>query len=84
VARRLRPNIVLLDVQMPGPNGFWVARQFLAQAAAPVVVLTSGRSPGDYRDARTRCPGVAGVLAEADLSGLSMRQLIDASAMTAP
>jgi CheY-like chemotaxis protein len=79
VARRLKPDIVLLDVQMPGPDGFRVARQLLAEAAPPVVVLTSGRSSGDYGDARTRCPGVAGFLAKADLSGPSLRQLIDAS-----
>jgi CheY-like chemotaxis protein len=79
VARRLRPDVVLLDVQMPGPDGFWVARQLLAEAAPPVVVLTSGRSSGDYGDAPGRCPGVAGFLAKADLSGPALRQLIDAS-----
>jgi CheY-like chemotaxis protein len=79
VARRLLPDIVLLDIQMPGPDGLRVARQLLAEAAPPVVVLTSGRSSGDYGDARTRCPGVAGFLAKADLSGPSLRQLIDAS-----
>jgi CheY-like chemotaxis protein len=79
VARRLRPDIVLLDVQMPGPDGFWVARQLRAQAAPPLVVLTSGRSSGDYGDAPTRSPGIGGFLAKADLSGPSLRQLIDAS-----
>jgi CheY-like chemotaxis protein len=79
VARRLRPDVVLLDVQMPGPDGFWVARQLLAEAAPPVVVLTSGRSSGDYGEAGTRCPGVAGFLAKADLSGPALRQLIGAS-----
>src|SRR5215212_11423572 len=79
VARRLRPEVVLLDVQMPGPDGFWVARQLLAEAAPPVVVLTSGRSSADYGDALTRCPGVGGFLAKAHLSGPSLRQLVDAS-----
>jgi CheY-like chemotaxis protein len=84
LVRRLRPDIVLLDVQMPARDGFWVARQLLTEAAPPVVVLVSGRSSGDYGDARTRCPGIAGFLAKADLSGPALRQLIDASAMTAP
>jgi hypothetical protein len=43
------------------------------------VVLTSGRSSGDYGEAGTDCPGVAGFLTKADLSGPALRQLIDAS-----
>ena len=79
VARELRPDIVLVDIQMPGPDGFWVARQLLAEAMPPTVVLTSGRSSGDYGDAIHRCRGVAGFLPKADLSGASLRDLVDAA-----
>jgi DNA-binding NarL/FixJ family response regulator len=79
VARKLRPDIVLVDIQMPGPDGFWVARQLLAEATPPTVVLISGRSSGDYGDAIHRCRGVAGFLPKADLSGASLRDLVDAA-----
>ena len=34
VTRRLHPDIVLLDVQMPGQNGFSVARQLLQESTS--------------------------------------------------
>ena len=44
VTRRLHPDIVLLDVQMPGRDGFSVARQLVRESTSLAVVLTSGRS----------------------------------------
>src|SRR5215218_5058369 len=41
VTRRLHPDIVLLDVQMPGRDGFSVARQLLRESTSVAVVLTS-------------------------------------------
>ena len=76
VARRLRPDIVLLDIQLPGADGFWVAGQLLADAVPPLVVLMSGRSPEDYGDSLQGCRGVAGFLAKADLTGTMLRQLV--------
>jgi CheY-like chemotaxis protein len=45
----LRPDIVLLDVQLPGQDGFAVAESLAADAEPPIVVLTSSRDPGAYR-----------------------------------
>jgi DNA-binding NarL/FixJ family response regulator len=47
LARRLAPDVVLLDVQLPDADGFAVAAELAAQDHPPVVVLTSSR---DRRD----------------------------------
>jgi CheY-like chemotaxis protein len=45
LARELRPELVLLDVQLPDADGFLVAEALAAQDDPPVVVLTSSRDP---------------------------------------
>jgi DNA-binding NarL/FixJ family response regulator len=39
MARELAPDLVLMDVNLPGINGLDATRQILAEQAAPVVVL---------------------------------------------
>jgi CheY-like chemotaxis protein len=49
LARRRRPDLALLDVLMPGPDGIAVCRALKADpatAAMPVVVLTAEAQPG--------------------------------------
>jgi DNA-binding NarL/FixJ family response regulator len=46
-ARTLRPDVVLLDIQLPDVNGFEVCRR-LSGDGGPAVVLTSSRDPSDY------------------------------------
>jgi DNA-binding response OmpR family regulator len=38
--REERPDLVLLDLAMPGPDGFTVAGQIRAEGEAPIVVVT--------------------------------------------
>ena len=42
-ARRLWPDVVLLDVNLPDSDGFEVAAALAQDDRAPLVVLTSGR-----------------------------------------
>lgn len=58
---RLRPDVVLLDVQLPGLDGFGVADELASMEAAPRVVLISSRRRSAYE---VRLPGapVAGFL----------------------
>jgi DNA-binding NarL/FixJ family response regulator len=46
---RLRPQIVLLDVQLPDQDGFAVADILATDEQPPVVVLISSRDRGAYR-----------------------------------
>jgi DNA-binding NarL/FixJ family response regulator len=46
-ARELRPDLVLLDVLLPDESGFAVAERLAAEAARPLVILTSSRSAAD-------------------------------------
>jgi len=40
----LRPDVVLLDVLLPGLDGFAVAERLVGLPAQPVVVMVSGRT----------------------------------------
>ncbi len=44
------PDLVVLDVMLPGENGFTIARSLRANSDVPIVMLTGKTSP----DARSR------------------------------
>ncbi len=71
----LRPDIVLLDIQLPGPDGFRVAEQIAADPYAPVVVLMSSRDAAAYGP-RTERARVRGFLAKDTLSGKALATLV--------
>ncbi|MGW7244485.1 response regulator transcription factor [Streptomyces sp. NPDC054804] len=75
---RLRPEVVLLDVQLPGPDGFAVAELLAVGPGggpAPFVVLISSRAHSSYRERLRTCPA-AGFLTKDELSGASLRALL--------
>ena len=70
-ARELHPDLVLLDVQLPGINGFRVADQLRKLEDPPVVILTSSRDVADYGRCISDC-GATGFVPKADLSGAAI------------
>lgn len=75
LARQVRPAVVLLDVQLPGADGFEVAAQLAAQSTPPKVVLTSIRSQSSYRS-RLAGSTVEGFVAKSDLTGAALAALV--------
>jgi DNA-binding NarL/FixJ family response regulator len=74
-ASRLGPDIVLLDVQLPGLDGFTVADRLAEQEPSPAVVLISSRDAITYGD-RVRRASVVGFLAKRELSGAALARLV--------
>ena len=74
-ARDLRPDVVLLDVQLPGVDGFGVAEALSAHSPPPVVVLISSRSRTDYGH-RVAESVAHGFIAKAELSGDALRTVL--------
>jgi DNA-binding NarL/FixJ family response regulator len=74
-ACRLRPDIVLLDVNLPDIDGFVVSQELSAHADAPDIVLVSSRDACDYGE-RVQACGARGFVAKADLSGDALRELV--------
>lgn len=72
---RLRPDVVLLDVQLPDTDGFSVADQLARAPAPPQVVLISTRDASSYRR-RLRSVHALGFIAKAELSGPALTALI--------
>lgn len=73
--QRLRPEVVLLDVQLPDVDGFAVAEQLAAAPAPPQVVLISSRDAAAYGSRLGAAP-VCGFLAKRELSGASLAALV--------
>jgi DNA-binding NarL/FixJ family response regulator len=73
--QELKPDIVLLDVQLPDIDGIEVASQLTANGAGPAVVLTSSRDLADLGPVRDRC-NVRGFIPKAELSGAALEALL--------
>jgi DNA-binding NarL/FixJ family response regulator len=71
----LRPAIVLLDIQLPGRDGFAVANEIASAADAPAVVLISSRHAAVYGARLTSSPA-RGFIAKGELSGAALRGLL--------
>jgi DNA-binding NarL/FixJ family response regulator len=71
----LDPDVVLLDVQLPGIDGFEVARRLAEAARRPRVVLTSSRSASDYGTRLTDSP-VDGFIPKQELSAAALANLV--------
>ena len=67
---------MLLDVQLPGHDGFAVAETLAAHPPAPAVVLVSSRSRSDYGP-RAHGSVARGFIAKAELSGDALRRVLE-------
>lgn len=74
-AATLRPDAVLLDVDLPDMTGFAVAERLAATDAAPAVVLTSTHGADELGVGLTRC-GARGFVAKAELAGPRLDELL--------
>ena len=73
---RLRPEVVLLDIQLPGLDGFEIAERLAATDDPPRVVLISSRDAAAYGLRLDQAPAL-GFLAKRELSGASLAALVD-------
>ncbi|MGI5132629.1 response regulator [Pseudonocardia sp. CA-107938] len=77
--REVRPDVVLLDVQLPDLDGFAVAVALAEEDDPPAVVLVSSRSRGDYGGRIAQSP-VCGFIPKSELSGEALRRVLPRSA----
>jgi two-component system nitrate/nitrite response regulator NarL len=73
--RRLAPDVVLLDIQLPDVDGFEVAKQLTSNGHAPTVVLISSHDVTDF-GSLVRASGARGFIAKHELSGERLRSLL--------
>jgi DNA-binding NarL/FixJ family response regulator len=75
-ARELKPDVVLLDVNLPDIDGFECAHRLSRNGAAPAVVLVSSRTRGDLGEKVETC-GARGFISKAELSAAAVEALVE-------
>ncbi|HSA50187.1 MAG TPA: response regulator transcription factor [Yinghuangia sp.] len=81
--RRLRPDLVLLDVQLPGFDGFTAAGLIRDNDAGVGIVLISGRDRADYGDRVVRAQA-DGYVAKEELSPQSLAAVLATAGRATP
>jgi DNA-binding NarL/FixJ family response regulator len=72
----LRPQVVLLDIQLADMDGFAVATRLAETSDPPAVVLISSRDAAAYGP-RLRATPSRGFIPKSELSGKTLADLID-------
>jgi CheY-like chemotaxis protein len=72
---RLRPGVVLLDVQLPDLDGFAVAERLAQLDDAPIVLMTSSRDASAYRR-RLAASSARAFIAKAELSAAALAEAL--------
>jgi DNA-binding NarL/FixJ family response regulator len=72
---RLRPDVVLLDVQLPDLDGIAVAERLAEASDPPRVVLISSRDPAAYGPRLQAAPAL-GFLGKREFSGAALAALV--------
>ena len=71
----LAPDLVLLDVNLPGESGFEIAARISQAPGGPAVLLTSTHDESDYADLARRS-GAKGFVAKDDLSAATIARAL--------
>jgi two-component system nitrate/nitrite response regulator NarL len=71
----MRPDVVLLDIQLPGIDGIEVAERLAAAPHAPTVVLTSTREASEF-GARLTMSGARGFIPKGELTPDRLTELV--------
>jgi DNA-binding NarL/FixJ family response regulator len=71
---RLRPQVVLLDIRLPGMDGFAVAARLGEARDPPAIVLTSSYAASSYRRRLAESPARA-FIPKGELSGEALAAL---------
>ena len=87
-ARELKPDLVLMDVHLPGIDGLEATRQILSEAATgcqktPVVFLLSTYEAADFATLTDAC-GAAAYLPKADFGVATLQAAWSASRPSEP
>lgn len=72
---RLRPSLVLLDIQLPDIDGFAVAALLAGRPRPPQVILISSRDAASYGD-RIPSADALGFIVKSELSGVAIKALV--------
>lgn len=75
LTRALRPEIVLLDIQLPDMDGFVIAERLARLLDPPIVVLISSRDANAYQTRIATSPARA-FIAKQDLSGAQLTTIL--------
>jgi DNA-binding NarL/FixJ family response regulator len=70
-----RPDIVLLDIQLPDGSGFDLADEIRRLSGGPVVVLVSTREAADF-GSRIGASGARGFIPKSRLSGAALAAIV--------
>ena len=74
-AHALKPDVILLDVQLPDMDGFAVCRALHLNGGPPAVVLVSSRDGSDY-GGLIHQSGARGFIPKAELCGGALADLL--------
>ena len=74
-AHRLKPEVLLLDIQLPDIDGFDVTERLMSNGSSPVIVLTSSRDASEF-GALVERSGARGFIPKAELSGAALAALL--------
>lgn len=72
---RLGPDVVLLDIHLPGVDGFATAERLAVLANPPAVILISSRARSSYGSKIDQAP-VRGFLPKHELSSEAVKNLL--------